>query len=181
MQYKIKIANRQYSEFTVYDNILLRPVQLKLNPVNHKLFDQDVFEVTDEKVNIIHSTLRSVKNIPGVLVLENNKTYGNHNGKPLYRCIPDDRRLPCFLVPHKHKIGFNKNFKNKYIVFKFQHWKDKHPRGSIIQIIGEIGILNNFYEYQLYCKSLYASIQKFNKDTIKSLKYETEEKYIEDK
>tara|TARA_Y100000739_G_scaffold228427_1_gene240163 strand:+ start:1972 stop:3675 length:1704 start_codon:yes stop_codon:yes gene_type:complete len=180
MQYKIKIANRQYSEFTVYDNILLRPVELKLNPVNHKLFDQDVFEVTNEKVDIIHSTIRSVKNIPGVLVLEDNKTYGNHNGKPLYRCIPDDSRLPCFLIPHKHKIGFNKNFKNKYIVFKFQHWKDKHPRGSIIQVIGEIGILNNFYEYQLYCKSLYASIQNFNKATIKSLKYKTEEKYIED-
>ena len=46
MQYKIKIANRQYSEFTIYDNILLRPVQLKLNPVDNKLFDQDVFKVT---------------------------------------------------------------------------------------------------------------------------------------
>ena len=63
---------------------------------------------------------RNSSTIPfGYKLLEDNKTYGNHNGKPLYRCIPDDRRLPCFLIPHKHKIGFNKNFKNKYIVFKF--------------------------------------------------------------
>ena len=180
MQYKIKIANRQYSEYTVYDNILLRPVELKINPVTHKLFDQDVFSVNDECIDLIHSTIRNVKNIPGVLVLEDNKSYGVHNKKPLYRCVPDDSRLPSFLVPHKLNIGFNKHFKNKYIVFRYQHWDDKHPRGMIEQVIGEIGILNNFYEYQLYCKSLYASIQKFNKSTIQSLKHKTEEEYIED-
>ena len=180
MQYKIKIANRQYSEYTVYDNILLRPVELKINPVIHKLFDQDVFSVNDESIDLIHSTIRNVKNIPGVLVLEDNKSYGIHNKKPLYRCVPDDSRLPSFLVPHKLNIGFNKHFKNKYIVFRYQHWDDKHPRGMIEQVIGEIGILNNFYEYQLYCKSLYASIQKFNKSTIQSLKHKTEEEYIED-
>ena len=180
MQYKIKIANRQYSEYTVYDNILLRPVELKINPVTHKLFDQDVFSVNDESIDLIHSTIRNVKNIPGVLVLEDNKSYGIHNKKPLYRCVPDDSRLPSFLVPHKLNIGFNKHFKNKYIVFRYQHWNDKHPRGMIEQVIGEIGILNNFYEYQLYCKSLYASMQKFNKSTIQSLKHKTEEEYIED-
>lgn len=180
MQYKIKIADRQYSDYTVYDNILLRPVELKINPVTHKLFDQDVFSVNDESIDLIHSTIRNVKNIPGVLVLEDNKSYGTHNKKPLYRCIPDDSRLPSFLVPHKLNIGFNKHFKNKYIVFRYQHWNDKHPRGMIEQVIGEIGILNNFYEYQLYCKSLYASIQNFNKKTIQSLKYKTEEEYIED-
>ena len=180
MQYKIKIANRQYSEYTVYDNILLRPVELKINPVTHKLFDQDVFSVNDESIDLIHSTIRNVKNIPGVLVLEDNKSYGVHNKKPLYRCVPDDSRLPSFLVPHKLNIGFNKHFKNKYIVFRYQHWNDKHPRGMIEQVIGEIGILNNFYEYQLYCKSLYASMQKFNKSTIQSLKHKTEEEYIED-
>ena len=180
MQYKIKIANRQYSEYTVYDNILLRPVELKINPVTHKLFDQDVFSVNDESIDLIHSTIRNVKNIPGVLVLEDNKSYGVHNKKPLYRCVPDDSRLPSFLVPHKLNIGFNKHFKNKYIVFRYQHWDDKHPRGMIEQVIGEIGILNNFYEYQLYCKSLYASMQKFNKSTIQSLKHKTEEEYIED-
>ena len=180
MQYKIKIANRQYSEYTVYDNILLRPVKLKINPVTHKLFDQDVFSVNDESIDLIHSTIRNVKNIPGVLVLEDNKSYGVHNKKPLYRCVPDDSRLPSFLVPHKLNIGFNKHFKNKYIVFRYQHWNDKHPRGMIEQVIGEIGILNNFYEYQLYCKSLYASMQKFNKSTIQSLKHKTEEEYIED-
>jgi hypothetical protein len=40
----------------------------------------------------------------------------------------------------------------------------------LTQTIGSVDILDNFYEYQLYCKSLNASIQKFNKDTNKSIK-----------
>ena len=75
MQYKIKIANRQYSEFTVYDNILLRPIELKLNPVSHKLFDQDVFEVSEEKIDIIHSTIRSVKNIPNIAITVGSRSW----------------------------------------------------------------------------------------------------------
>ena len=35
--------------------------------------------------------------------------------------------------------------------------------------IGPIDILDNFYEYQLYCKSLNSSIQKFTKDTNKAI------------
>ena len=33
-----------------------------------------------------------------------------------------------------------------------------------------VSSLDTFYEYQLYCKSLYASIQKFTKHTMKQLK-----------
>jgi ribosomal protein S3 len=32
------------------------------------------------------------------------------------------------------------------------------------QVIGPVDILDNFYEYQLYCKSLNASIQQFQKN-----------------
>ena len=98
------------------------------------------------------------KIIPGVLVLEDNKSYGIHNKKPLYRCIPDDSRLPSFLVPHKLNIGFNKHFKNKYIVFRYQHWNDKHPRGMIEQVI-EIGILNNFMNIN-YTVKVYTQVYK---------------------
>ena len=45
--------------------------------------------------------------------------------------------------------------------------------------LGDVGELNNFYEYQLYCKSLYASIQDFNKAAMKACKDRTEEEYVD--
>ena len=66
-------------------------------------------------------------------------------------------------MPYKIKLGFNKNIKNKYVVFEFRNWNDKHPLGSLTQTLGDVDSLEYFYEYQLYCKSLYASIQNINK------------------
>ena len=42
----------------------------------------------------------------------------------------------------------------------------KHPIGQIIQNIGPVDILENFYEYQLYCKNIFNSIQQFTKNTL---------------
>ena len=64
-------------------------------------------------------------------------------------------------------------------VFEFKNWDSKHPRGSIVQTIGDVNQLDNFYEYQLYCKSLYASIQNFNKATMRILKKKTEIEFID--
>ena len=47
------------------------------------------------------------------------------------------------------------------------------PIGQIVQNIGPVDILDNFYEYQLYCKSLNSSIQKLTKDTLASIKTNT--------
>jgi exoribonuclease R len=54
-------------------------------------------------------------------------------------------------------------------------WSDSlnKPIGQIVQNIGPVDDLNNFYEYQLYCKSLNASIQKLTKDTLASIKTNT--------
>jgi exoribonuclease R len=117
--------------------------------------------------------------MPGVLILEGNKTYGRQktiDGKPkknaklLYKCIPDDMRLPPFLVPYEIKhIGFSKVLINMYVTFSFSDWNDTHPYGVLSHSIGPVDVLDNFYEYQLYCKSLNASIQKFQKDTTAAL------------
>ena len=113
------------------------------------------------------------------MVLEGNKTYGYHSKNRLYyRCIPDDRRLPEFLVPYKLKIGFIKKMTNKYIIFKYKNWDNKHPTGTIIQTIGPVDNLTSFYEYQLYCKSLYASIQQFTKNTMRTLRDKSRDFYI---
>jgi exoribonuclease R len=125
--------------------------------------------------------------MPAVLILAGNKTYGRQHklqegqsytkkrsdmagGKLLYKCIPDDMRLPAFLVPYEMKnMSFSKVFKNLYVTINFDNWDDKHPRAKLDNVIGPVDILDNFYEYQLYCKSLNASIQKFQKDTSKAL------------
>tara|TARA_Y100000816_G_C26101090_1_gene583545 strand:- start:1577 stop:3211 length:1635 start_codon:yes stop_codon:yes gene_type:complete len=150
------------------------------NPEKKKLFHQDIFEMNENgDIKILHSTVRSMKNIPGVLVLDTKKKYGKHKNKFLYKLIPDDKRFPEFLVPYKLRITFEKKQYNKYVVFRFNNWEDKHPRAQIDQILGNVNVLDSFYEYQLYCKSLYASIQDFTKDTMRKLKKQSEKEFID--
>lgn len=168
--YKITIHDRHYNSWTIYNASTLETIILdELNPVEHKLFSNDIFTFNKGAVEIIHSTTRINENIPAVLVLTDNKTYGRDNGKRLlYKCIPDDIRIPNFLVPYEIKhIGFSKVFTNLYVTIRYKCWDNKHPIATLTQTIGPVDVLDNFYEYQLYCKSLNASIQKFNKDTNK--------------
>jgi exoribonuclease R len=173
-------------------------VELNINPIESKLFSNDVFDVdANNGVNLIHSTVRAGPPMPGVLVVAGNKTYGRQHklvegqtytkkrneiagGKLLYKCIPDDARLPSFLIPYEIKhMGFSKVIKNLYVTFTFSEWNDKHPRGKLDNVIGPVDVLDNFYEYQLYCKSLNASIQKFQKDTSKAIENGSHDGIIE--
>ena len=110
MTFKLKVSDREYNDWEVFHASSLSSVTLQLDPVKEKLFDQDIFSIENDVVTLKHSSARHMPNIPGVLVL--GRTYGKtKNGTFLYKCIPDDRRLPIFLIPHKIKLGFNK--KNK--------------------------------------------------------------------
>lgn len=176
---KIIIDNRNYSNWSIFNATTLEPISVNIecNPIQHKLFTGDVFTFNKHgdksDLNIVHSSVRTMENIPAVLILNGNKTFGRANGlkgKLLYKCIPDDVRLPAFLVPYEHKnVGFSKVFPNLYVTIRFSDWTEKQPRAIISQTIGPIDILDNFYEYQLYCKSLNSSIQKFTKDTNKAI------------
>ena len=180
--YKIRVSDRKWDEWGVVDSYSLKPVPIPvgLNPIEGKLCNQDIFTFKDSVVNILHSSIRCMSGIPGVLVLSESKTYGKKKDKFYYKCIPDDKRFPVFLVPHKTKVGFSKKMVNKYVVFKFNNWNGKHPEGTIVQVLGEVSKLDNFYEYQLYCKSLYASIQNITKKALQKLKEKTEQQYIDD-
>ena len=70
-------------------------------PNKFKIFNQDIFDYNEETNNIklYASSTRDADNLPGILKLD--KTYGKYNNKLLYRCIPDDKRLPHFLVSYK--------------------------------------------------------------------------------
>ena len=181
---KFKCEDRHYELWELYNGNSLSledKTKYNVNPITSKLFDQDIFEYSEgASIKIIHSSMREMPTIPGVLLLENNKTYGKFKNKFYYRFIPDDKRLPVFLVPYlTKKLGFNKHLKNKYVLMKFKQWDAKHPIGQIVQIIGDVDVLGNFYEYQLYCKSLYQSIQKFNKKTLHTLRESSEEQFVD--
>jgi hypothetical protein len=181
-KYKVHINDRSYASWTFYKTDDFKPVELDINPADHKLLTNDVFSLDESNIPILlHAGIRISDSISGVLILKNNKTYGRSNGgsnkssgsnnKLLYKCIPDDIRLPTFLVPYEIKnMGFSKVFVNTYITFQFKEWTEKHPRATLTQVIGPVDVLNNFYEYQLYCKSLNVSIQKFTRDTTTAIK-----------
>jgi|UniRef100_A0A6C0CVZ6 exoribonuclease R len=179
VQYKILVNDRNYTDWNLFDALSLNEIEkLPINPASNKLFSSDIFEMIENKVNILHSSVRCMPSIPGILVLKGNKTFGRIKDKFLYKCIPDDRRFPEFLMPYNVKLGFSKNIDNKYIVFKFNNWDGKHPQGTVVSVLGDVDILSNFYEYQLYCKSLYASIQEFNKVVSNKLKKKTAPEFI---
>jgi exoribonuclease R len=178
--YKIVLENRNYNNWNIYDSDNFVKTDIQLNPLENKLFSNDVFIIEKNKVNIIHSSVRSGPTIAGVLIISGNKTYGRKSGKLLYKCIPDDIRIPAFLIPYENKnIGFSKIFTNLYVTFSFNEWEDKHPYGKLTTVIGPVDLLDNFYEYQLYCKSLNVSLQKFQKDTSKSIQNRSQQVFIE--
>ena len=179
---KIIIDDRNYSKWSVVNATTFEPIDAvnlnaeKFDPLHHKLFNNDIFTLDNDKVNIVHSMQRDTDSIAAVLVLTENKTYGKIKDKFLYRCIPDDIRIPPFLVPYEMKnMGFSKLFVNMYVTIRFTNWESKHPLGVLQQVIGGVDVLENFYEYQLYCKSLNNSIQKFHKDTNKFLREKSDD------
>ena len=177
--YKIYIDNRNYSSWSTFNSTTLEPVMLdEFDPTQHKLFTNDIFTYNKGKVEIVHSSMRVNENIPAVLIIDENKTYGRQNkpnGRLMYKCIPDDTRIPIFLVPYEiKKLGFSKVLSNLYVTIRFKEWTNKHPHANLSLTIGPVDILDNYYEYQLYCKSLNTSIQKFNKATTNAVKEKAE-------
>jgi hypothetical protein len=175
---QIIIHDRNYSKWSFKDfetkqilDIESNPGLSDINPVEHKLFNHDVFILDNSNININikiqESLIKSVPYLAGILVIENNKTYGRTPNKKrlLYRCIPDDQSIPAFLIPYDIKIGFSKVPKNKYIIFKYDNWNDKHPNGVIVETIGDLDNLEAFYDYKLYCKYLHISIAEFTNKT----------------
>ncbi len=166
MNYTLQVHNRNYDNWNITD---CHGEQVNIDwfsPTHLKMFNNDVFYVSDQdEPVIVDSAIRHAKYMPGILVLENNKTYGLCKNKLLYRCIPHDKTIPTFLVPYEiTKIGFHKIFKNKYVLFSFAEWVDKHPIGKLFDTIGDVDKKENTYEYLLHCNNLVESLSNFNKE-----------------
>lgn len=174
--YKIYILNSDYNEWRWYDENNLELTDTVLpNPLVNKLFNNDVVNINGE---LIFSQIRTDKYIAGILLL--GKTYGrNSKNKLLYKCVPNDPKIPAFLVPYEIiQSGFSKTIHNKFVLFKFIEWTDKHPMGQLINTIGDITELSAYYEYQLYCKNLCISIKKFTNEVNIKMKKCSEKEFI---
>ena len=87
--YKILISDRSYVEWNLYDALSLNEVQkINIHPSTNKLFSGDTFEcnTSDSKnersidqptdlgsirqIKLLHSSVRSMPSIPGILVLK---------------------------------------------------------------------------------------------------------------
>jgi len=157
--YKIVFDNQ--TDYHVVETTTFQKVNVV---VKRKLFNNDTF---DENETVVHSPVRLDHYIPGVLDLT--RTYGK-DGKFLYLCKPDDKRLPFFIIPYNIPVTFLKNTKHLYITFEYIDWTNDNPRGSMTQNLGCVDNPEHFYEYMLYCKSLNISIQSFTKDANKEIK-----------
>jgi exoribonuclease R len=65
-------------------------------------------------------------------------------------------------------------------LFKFKEWNDKHPIGIISNTIGHVEDIKAFEEYQLSCKELNVSLQKFTKETVKMVTEQSKKENITD-
>lgn len=158
--YQIRYINFEKNEYKFYKND--QEIILDIDPYINKLFNNDIFIIEDNIIKILESETRKLNFITGILILEDNKSYGKNNKKFLYKCIPYDKKLPYFLIPYQMKVGFNKNFKNIYILFSFDSWLDKHPYAICKEKI------NDYIDYKLYCYNLHKSPTKCN---IKEIKF----------
>jgi exoribonuclease R len=185
----LHIANREYTEWSFKDTAGESCTTIpEVSPLSAKLFHGDIIDLSGQ---LISSPYRDKKNICGVL-LSSQKTYGrvNSGNKLLYKCVPDDPHLPCFLVPYEEKhIGFTKTRTDKYISFRVKEWTEKHPHGLIVETFGEVEDTNAYIAYQMANKELNDSLKHLNSACLRSLRENTlgpiprycEEKPIEDR
>jgi len=185
---RILINDRNYESWSFQDvesNAEIRPQIPNFNPLEYRLFSNDIFQICESDPSNLQITSSSIRgpNVinAGVLQLNAGKTYGRTSNKKrlLYKCIPDDIRLPAFLIPYEPKIGFEKKMKNKYVVFRFDNWNDKHPHGILTETLGDVDSLEAFYEYQLYCKSLHFSINDITHQARAALNQKPHQEYIQ--
>jgi len=182
--FQISIHNRDYTSWSFHDEITYaiadEPALTSIVPLTAKLFNGDIITIQNQNIITKKSPHSDNKNIPGVLILEGNKTFGRtpNNKRLYYKCIPFDAGLPAFLIPYNAPIGFSKVQTNHYVTFQIDSWTSKHPIGILSETIGSVDNLEAFYEYQLYCKDLHVSITKFTKTTNTLFKQRSCDEYI---
>ena len=162
--FTVHINDRDYTEWHLEN----KATALTISPLDNKLFHGDIL---NEKGELVSSPYREKAEICGVL-LTSEKTYGRDGNKLLYKCVPDDEHLPCFLIPYEDKhIGFQKNKEDKYITFRLKEWLEtKHPIGLLTNTFGLVEDNEAYIAYQMACKDLNASLKTLNAMSLRRLR-----------
>ena len=170
-----KPENRNYTSWSWSDE-LSSP---ECDPVRDKLLVGD--SLGDDDTIDYSSPYRRNNAIPGILVLDGS-TYGRYGGRLLYKCVPSDSFLPVFLVPYSTKtVGFSKRNVNRYVLFRFVEWDDKHPIGSLTHTVGHVEDLCAFYQFQMHARGVYYSVQTLAKQVKRNLPVVIDESGMEDR
>ena len=165
--YNAVIYDRNYLNYRFFDN-LNNEIMLPINPLDFKIFNNTFFDYDLKTEKITNIQQPAMNDIPGVLLL--NKSFGKYKNKFIYKCIPYDTSLPIFLVPYKIVFGFNKDVVNKYVRFSFLHWNDKHPRGGLIECIGDVNDISAYYQYEMVFRKLKYSFKTLQHNAVKKIK-----------
>jgi len=143
--YTFSSDDRLYENWNLIDNNK-NPFLGNIDPIKLGLLPDDIICETGK---IMGSPYRISYKIPGILQL-NNRTFGRYKNKLLYKCYPNDPRLPIFLIPFQEKrSSFNKSGSNKFVLFRFEEWNQKHPIGILTQTFGTVDDYYAFCKYQL--------------------------------
>ena len=159
--FEIHIHNRDYGEweYKTLSGDKIDQTIIDITPIEYKMFHLDTYMYENGNIILDTSSVRNMPCMPGVLLIQDGRTYGRTENKKrlLYRCIPDDKHLPEFLLPYEIQLGFEKNIHNKYVLFRYDHWNHKHPRGIITETLGNVSNLDAYYEYRMHCYRVYHS------------------------
>ena len=174
VSYCITVLHRNSQQWhltntNTHEKIISEDSRVKnISPLSHKWFSGDTvrFHESDDgdiSSSLVFSPTREATYIPGVLVLESQRTFGRTSNKKrlLYKCVPHNPRLPSFLVPYEITLGFSKSISNKYVLFRFDSWTGVRPHGILVEVLGDVSNKTVFYDYQLYCRELRHSIAPF--------------------
>ena len=185
MNYKIHIHDRKYSDWSFFDEnnqIVDSPFSSDFHPSHYKLYHNDVFQVQkDNNIHVVNREIDENRIFAGVILLSSGQTYGRtSNGRLLYKCVCHEANYPELLVPYDAKIGFSKAVVNKYVIFSYKDWSNKHPNGILRETLGDVSDLNVYYEYTLHAKSIHFSLTQLNKHLKQSLKTTPMDKQMEE-
>ena len=104
--------------------------------VNNRALPHDIVHL-DASNTVIGIASRSPAKIAGIIVLDSKMKYGRHGDKILHIFHPTDKTYPHFLVPFKKDTRQNK----RYVMIEFRRWDtcDRHPHGTLLEILGDVG------------------------------------------
>ena len=174
---EFQACDRQYSKTSWTPDVFITALEYmkisNIDALENKLLTGDKYDL--KKKEIVRSSPFRKQLLPGILVTSGN-TYGRYKNKLYYKCIPNNKSLPVFLVPYQEKnVNFNKSKVDKFVLFVFEKWTDKHPVGILQQTLGDVNDMSAFEEHQMNCKDINHSIQKFSKHTFRTVRKKTAE------